>query len=380
MKQLALAASTLALFGITGLRAAALYSVTDLGLGSGFSATSINNQGTIAGVYSPGTVPGSRAFIYSNGQALFLSTLGGDYSGARAVNNANQVTGDSSATNGTGASTHAFLYSNGQMFDLGLGGSVGLSINDAGQIAGEFSQPGGDHAFLYTGAQTVDLGTLGGLQSVAFGINNISEVTGRADLASGVSHAFLYTAGRMTDLGTLGGTDSSGTAINNSSQITGYSTTASGAEHAFLYSNGLMLDLGTLGTMYTGSGGNSINSLGHVVGSSDYFVPNGEGGYFVRAAFLYSNGTMQNLNSLIDPTLGITLENAVGINDNDQILASGRTQNSRYETFLLTPVPEPTAIVLLAFGLLVLATAIKAQRSTINTPDKSNLHCHRDEA
>jgi probable HAF family extracellular repeat protein len=309
MKQLTFAATALAVMGTTGLPAAALYSVTDLHFGPYYIATSLNDYGAIAGVYSPGSLPGSRAFTYSNGQLLLLGTLGGDYSGARAINNAGQVTGDSNVATGTVMPADAFLYSNGQMFDLGLGRSVGLSINNAGQIAGEFLQPEGYHAFLYTGAQTIDLGTLGGSESVAFGVNNLSQVTGNADLASGAFHAFLYKSGQMTDLGTLGGSTSSGAAINDNGQITGDSTTTSGADHAFPYSNGLMLDLGTLGTIYTSSAGNSINNLGQVVGSSSYFVPNEEA--FVSAAFLYSNGTMQNLNSLIDPTLGITLNDAV---------------------------------------------------------------------
>jgi len=361
MKRILCGAGALVLLGVLDLRAASLYSVTDLG--TGYAASSINNQGVITGTYSPGSIPGSRAFTYSDGQASLLGTLGGDYSGARAINNAGQVTGDSSPVSGTGSATHAFLYSNGQMLDLGLGSSVGLSINDRGQIAGELFLPGGYHAFLYTGAgvQTIDLGTLGGVQSVAFGINNATEITGGADLTNGASHAFLYAAGKMTDLGTLGGSTSIGNAINDSGQITGASASASGAGHAFLYRDGLMLDLGTLGTMYTDSDGNSINRLGQIVGSSSYFVPGDEAGSFVNSAFLYSNGTMENLNNLIDPTLGFTLGNALAINDSGQIIVSGRTRTS-FESFLLTPIPEPATVVLLAFGLLASTITFKVQK------------------
>ena len=50
----------------------------------------------------------------------------------------------------------------------------------------------------------VDLGTLGGATSVALGINNLGQVVGGADLATGFRHAFLWDDGVMTDLGTLG--------------------------------------------------------------------------------------------------------------------------------------------------------------------------------
>jgi probable HAF family extracellular repeat protein len=49
----------------------------------------------------------------------------------------------------------------------------------------------------------------------------------------------------VTDLGTLGGNFSAGYGINAPGQVTGYSAT-SNAYHAFLYSNGSMQDLGTL--------------------------------------------------------------------------------------------------------------------------------------
>jgi probable HAF family extracellular repeat protein len=51
----------------------------------------------------------------------------------------------------------------------------------------------------------------------------------------------------MQDLGTLGGTSSAGNAINAAGQITGYANTVGdAAQHAFLYTNGAMVDLNTL--------------------------------------------------------------------------------------------------------------------------------------
>jgi probable HAF family extracellular repeat protein len=80
------------------------------------------------------------------------------------------------------------------------------------------------------GSNITDLGTLGGVHSVAFGINNdadVVHVVGWSHTASDVAHAFVWTApGPMIDLGTLGGSFSQALDVNNHGQIAGYSTDA----------------------------------------------------------------------------------------------------------------------------------------------------------
>ena len=53
-----------------------------------------------------------------------------------------------------------------------------------------------------------------------------------------------------------------------------------------------------------------------------------------------------DLNGLIDPNLGITLTRANGINDMGQIIAYSESGFVR-TAYLLTPVPEPSSLVLL---------------------------------
>lgn len=115
----------------------------------------------------------------------------------------------------------------------------------------------------------VELGALGGLNSHATGINNSGEVIGHASLASGYEHAFSAVGAILTDLGTLGGS-SYAYGINDSGTIVGYSWTPNSEHpHAFVYLNGMMIDLNSL--IPSGAGWElleayGINNTGQIVG------------------------------------------------------------------------------------------------------------------
>lgn len=281
----------------------------------------------------------------------FIASLGTLGSGAysHSINDLGQVTGSFQTHS---SDIHAYLYSHGQTTDLGtLGGqgSSGIAINNKGQVTGDAQNATGFyHAFLYADGVMIDLGTLDGPSSRlggsrGYGINDHGDVTGYSVPRGGgiAADAFLYSDGRMMDLGTLGGDGSDGFDVNNAGQVTGEAATDTGHWHAFLYSNAAMVDLGTLGGL--SSLGASLNNKGEVVGTS---ATTEQRSYH---AFLYHNGVMRDLNELINPALGVTLTEALDINDKGQILAVGDmpTQN-----FLLTPVPEPGTIALLLAGLL----------------------------
>jgi probable HAF family extracellular repeat protein len=352
------------------VRAAPLFTVQELHIPGVSSPTSldINESGQITGA---GYIDGGtewHAFRYG-ASMQDLGTLGGTGSGGFAINASGQVTGYAAISGNR--STHAFLY-DGTMHDLGtLGGanSTGYGISDSGAVTGAADTNYSTrpyryvHAFLYDGA-IHNLGTPGPayIGSVGTGINARNEVTGYAWTGSDFSdHAFLYD-GTMHDLGTLGGAVSLGYGINPGGQVTGTADTASGSTHAFLY-DGTMHDLGTLGG--TSSSGIGINAHGQVTGSAS--LGNGD-----THAFLYDNSAMRDLNGLLspqDPLYGlITLDQGRRITDAGQILATG-TGPDGYQTFLLTPVPEPAALALLSGGFLAIAgLRHHARRRHVRTP------------
>jgi hypothetical protein len=59
-------------------------------------------------------------------------------------------------------------------------------------------------------------------------------------------------------------------------------------------------------------------------------------------AFIFSNGQMQDLNSLIGPS-NWKLESATAINNEGQIAGYGINPSGQPHAFLLTRVPEPTS-------------------------------------
>ncbi len=118
-----------------------------------------------------------------------------------------------------------------------------------------------------------------------------------------------------------------------------------------------MLNLGALDG-YEFSQAVGINDSGQVVGECQ---PNSG----VFHAFLYSGGTMEDLNGLIPQSSDWTLEWAYAINDNGQIVGWGINPAGQQKAYLLTPTTEPSTLALLGAGALaVLAFAWRRRRSS----------------
>jgi probable HAF family extracellular repeat protein len=275
------------------------------------SATSINDSGQVTGnAFTPvPAFPGSvftTAFRADPGNSTLVNlgtrTISG-YSGTPTslgnhINNSGQVTGGTTTAEAAvpcGATVNGQAYltvADGTVStseDLGTlqvgncGFSFGYAVNNSGQVVG-FSNEGGlsssaTHAFLATPDVALqDLGTLGGNNSTAIAINDAGQVVGSSDFNPSMpyhTHPFLATATPpMKDLGTLGGTYAQANSINNAGQIVGVSTLSGDTvSDTFIYQNGTMTDLQTLipaGSGWVLQNVQGINDVGQIVGNGLY--------------------------------------------------------------------------------------------------------------
>jgi probable HAF family extracellular repeat protein len=294
------------------------YTVTDLG---NLTVNAINDAGQIVG--SKGSK--SHAILWDKGKITNLGTLGRRYSYAYDINNKGQVVGEVETKKGI---QHAFLWQNGVMKSLGtLGGSesTAYGINNKGQVVGwaDVKKPGTTseetHAFFWDKGTMTDLGN-----GFAYSINNTGQVVGRTYIDKKGTRAVLWEKGTMIELAVP---PSSGyTIVTEAQDINNKGTVIgdlnSGKGHALLWETGTVTDLGTLGGSI--SSAYSINNKGQVVGRTGI------------GAFLWQNGVMKDLNTLIPASSGWKLWYAKDINNKGQIIGYG-SYNGQSRAFLLTP-------------------------------------------
>jgi probable HAF family extracellular repeat protein len=131
--------------------------------------------------------------------------------------------------------------------------------------------------------------------------------------------------------------------------VVGWSRTSASSTLGFVWEDGQISYLDTLGG--TSSSAADINNHGWIVGSST--LADGS-----RHGFLYVDGEMIDLNTLIDPASGIVLRDALSINDRGDILAYSATIGY----VILSPVPEAGQWALLLTGLPMLAAVQRPAR------------------
>lgn len=256
---------------------------------------------------------------------------------ARHINDRGQIVGFSKTSAGT---DHAFSWESGTLTDLGtLGGpnSYAEGVSDEGHVVG-WSEPsgGGEQAFIWHNGTMRALpslnGTCGMSSTHAYAVNSSGHAVGQSDNPF-CSSPVLWRNGVVTDLGTLTGDDpSSGTAfgINDLGQIVGESySNRFHVRRAFLWQNGTMRDLGSLGGGGEESKAYDINERGEVVGDS-YIRGHSFDRGFIRHAFLWSNGVMTDLGTLI----GGSVSFARGINDSGQVVGHGDAASGGFHAFV----------------------------------------------
>jgi len=242
-----------------------------------------------------------RGFVWSSGVMTALPTLGGYQGFATGVNNRGQVVGwAETPVHDPTCNAPQVLQFRAVMWEPAKGvkrelpplpgdsTSAATAINDKGQVVGisgdcdvavgEFSAL---HSVLWDHGTVTDIGDLGGdAWHTPMDINEQGDVVGFSNPAGVVGadfnpHAFLWTrAGGIQDLKTLpGDANSQALGINAGRQVVGVSTGA--INRAFVWENGVMKDLNTL----VGPGfpdllivAQHINDAGVIVGRA---VPHG---------------------------------------------------------------------------------------------------------
>ncbi|HEV8628891.1 MAG TPA: hypothetical protein VGV61_01140 [Thermoanaerobaculia bacterium] len=276
-----------------------------------------NNVGIIAGIAQTATpdplgeswscaafFPGATAtgytclgFVWKWGSMRALPTLGGNNGFATGANNRAQVVGwaensvhDPTCVPPQVLQFRAVVWGPGrnQIQELPLipgdTSSAATAINDRGQvvgISGTCDQAVGrftaKHAVLWEKGTVTDVGNLGGVAwNTPMAINQRGDVVGFAgqpgdDPDNPQLHAFLWTRrDGIRDLGALpGDVYSEAHGINERRQVVGISCDAAGGCRAFLWQNGVMTDLNTLvAPGYTNvlTTAQDINDLGAITG------------------------------------------------------------------------------------------------------------------
>lgn len=201
-----------------------------------------------------------------------------------------------------------------------------LDINESGQIVGytAANQWGPDHAVLWDDGVMIPLGTLTADasypydQSYAIAINNGGQIVGFSLSLDYTWHAVMWEHGGIVDLGT----DWWPSDINDFGQVLGVS---SGGRQALIWQNGGIVEI--TGCLEPSCHVNSINNLGQVVGTR-YLDASG----YNRQAFVWTNGTMTNLENLTDGDGASSTAGA--INDGGQVAGLSRASDGTYHAVL----------------------------------------------
>jgi probable HAF family extracellular repeat protein len=218
--------------------------------------------------------------------------------------------------------------------------TIAMAVNNDGTVAGNQDCDFADCGVVWTGTNHVLAPLLllpypppppycfGQSQSNALAINNKGHIVGWAEIAGGCGGgAVEWQDGRITLLvpdAANGASIANG--LNDRDDVVGVS-----GDHAFLYHQGTLSDLGTL-PGDASSSANAINEHGEIVGAS--VAADG----VTSRAFIYVNGHMYDLNSLLDrtsPVAGsVKLQEAVGINPHGCIAANGTRDGQPYAYLL----------------------------------------------
>jgi probable HAF family extracellular repeat protein len=275
---------------------------------------------------------------------------------------------------GTHLTCVPFLWRDGHMSALPtVGGNNGQAsaINNRGEVAGFAETANADPTcpptpvdlpVLWVKGQANALPLIGtDPDGVAFGINDLGQAVGYSGDCFSAKHAVMWQNGTVFPLQDLKVERSNfAFAINNLGQAVGQVRTADGSTRvASLWQpDGTLTVLGIL-PGETASSATGINSKGQVVGSTF------DSGFNWSGGFIWQNGVLTDLNTLIPEDSGLLIINASNINERGQISGMATVVTGPHagdiHSILLTPVD---------------ASIGRSMADVARTHPKSNLPAH----
>lgn len=324
------------------------YDVTDLGT---FAPVAVNNRGQILGLTKP---EGNHAGLWTRGCVTPLPLPRGTIScEPKALNDAGMAVGSAWTASDEQGNVRAVLWKNRRVILLSRRESEAMDINNADWVVGSI----GNRAVVWKEGRARDLGGTAGDAALLNDQGDII-VAGwtwwrEPDLGDHTYRAVRrpgrYGLHEILDrvpnavLGILDPGRSAfslfPTALNNAGEMAGVNRGHGDYNHcAFLWRpdparphaapSGTIRKLTAPGDV--GASATGLNVRGQVVGSY------AAGGSLPGRACLWQNGEVIDLNTLLPPTSGWTLTEAVAINDRGQIVGTGK-HNGVEHGFLLTP-------------------------------------------
>jgi probable HAF family extracellular repeat protein len=300
------------------IRADAIYSVTDLGQANS-SGAYLSNQTTIdpTGNY--------LSALSASQQTAFQAGSFDIYAHPATASETSALTPDYTLLQGTVPSRDVSLVTSNNTGEFagtalvesqsGSGRGDLVRYMPASHVVPSDGNPAGTQSSGYLanvntplGPNISFLGSVAGINDHAVVAYNINAPAPATATTLGMTWApYISVPGAGISLGTLGGGNAFANALNNSDQVVGSSQIASGALHAFLY----------------------------------------------------TGGTIHDLNLLIPPLSGVTLTSAVGIDAAGAIVAYGTNASGQTHEYLLTPaespVPEPSSLAVMSLAIAAVA-------------------------